>query len=153
LAGGPERGKLVGMSHVIHPRSPRETLCGWVHLPRFLDKIRLQLAGRLHADYRDNFTKGFDGRWLAAAGVDAVAFIEMVKGTLTDGEVADWVRQHAHKTEAERQAFAAWVLNYPPADDAAGQDRLRQRKEQAGLGHRDDVRTFVDFIDADEGRI
>jgi len=27
------------------------------------------------------------------------------------------------------------------------------RKEQAGLTHRDDIRCFVDFIDADEKRI
>ena len=32
-------------------------------------------------------------------------------------------------------------------------DRLRQRKEAAGLAHRDDLKNFVDFIDADEKRI
>jgi hypothetical protein len=31
--------------------------------------------------------------------------------------------------------------------------RLKWRKEQVGLAHRDDVQTFVDFIDADEKRI
>ena len=141
------------MSNLIHPRSPRETMCGWVHLPRFIDKTRLHLAGRLHADYRENFTKGFDGRWLAAAGVEAVDFIEVVKGTITDGEVADWVRTHVAKTEAEKRAFADWVLGYPAADDTAGQERLQMRKAQAGLAGRADVRTFVDFINADEGRI
>jgi len=30
---------------------------------------------------------------------------------------------------------------------------LKLRKEQAGLAHRDDIQTFVDFIDADEKRI
>lgn len=144
---------IQAMSNVIYPRSPRETMCGWVHLPRFVDKVRLELAGRLHADYRDNFTKGFDGRWLAAAGVDAVQFVEMVKGTITDGQVADWVRSHVHKPDAEKQAFAAWLLTYPPAEDAAGRERLRMRKEQAGLAQRADVQTFVDFIDADEGRL
>jgi hypothetical protein len=141
------------MSEPIYPRSPRETMCGWVHLPRFVDKIRLHLAGQLPADYQANFTKGFDGRWLAAAGVDAASFIEVVKHSITDGQVADWVRQHVRKSEAEKRAFADGVLGYPPADDAAGQTRLRERKQQAGLAHRDDVRTFVDFIDADEKRI
>jgi hypothetical protein len=32
-------------------------------------------------------------------------------------------------------------------------DRLKMRKEQAGLAHRDDLKTFVDYIDADEKRI
>ncbi len=141
------------MSHIIYPRSPRETMNGWVHLPRFIDKIRLHLAGKLHPDYEANFTKGFDGRWLAAAGVEAAEFVELVKHTLTDGEVSDWVRQHVKKSDADKRAFAASVLEYPGADDAAGRERLRLRKEQAGFAHRDDVRTFVDLIDADERRI
>src|SRR5438874_8807716 len=33
------------MSDLIYPRSPRETMCGWTHLPRYIDKIRLHLAG------------------------------------------------------------------------------------------------------------
>jgi hypothetical protein len=33
------------------------------------------------------------------------------------------------------------------------QARLKMRKEQAGLSHRDDIRIFVDFIDADEKRL
>ena len=49
-----------GMSDIIYPRSPRETMCGWPHLPRYIDKIRLHLAGKLHADYQPNFGKGFD---------------------------------------------------------------------------------------------
>src|SRR5262245_45913250 len=52
----------VVMSDIIYPRSPRETLCGWIHLPRYIDKIRLHLAGKLHADYRENLGKGFDER-------------------------------------------------------------------------------------------
>ena len=49
------------MSDIIYPRSPRETMDGWPHLPRYVDKIRLHLAGRLHPDYQPNFGKGFDG--------------------------------------------------------------------------------------------
>jgi hypothetical protein len=33
------------------------------------------------------------------------------------------------------------------------QDRLRQRKEAAGLAHRDDIKSFADFIEADEKRM
>ena len=44
------------------------------------------------------------------------------------------------------------MANYPKPDDAVAQDRLKQRKEAAGLGHRDDLKNFVDFIDADEKR-
>src|SRR5438093_250931 len=75
------------MSDLSYPRSPRETMCGWVHLPRFIDKIRLHLAGKLPPDYQANFCKGFDGRWLELAGVDAQQFIEVVRNSITDGEV------------------------------------------------------------------
>ncbi len=141
------------MSDIIYPRSPRETMCGWMHLPRFVDKIRLHLAGRLHADYQPNFCKGFDGLWLETAGVEAAKFIEVVKGTITDGEVCDWVLKNVKKTESAKQAHRERMLNYPRKDDEAMQARLKMRKEQGGLGHRDDVQTFVDFIDADEKRI
>jgi len=40
----------------------------------------------------------------------------------------------------------------PAANDADGIARLQQRKEQAGLGHRADIKNFVDYIDADEKR-
>lgn len=140
------------MSDLIYPRSPRETMCGWMHLPRYIDKIRLHLAGRLPADYQPNLGKGFDGSWLKAAGLTHDQMVEVVRGTITDGEVADWVRANVRRTDAEKRAHAEGMLNYPKPDDAAVQERLRQRKEAAGLGGRDDIRNFVDFIDADEKR-
>lgn len=141
------------MSNIIYPRSPRETMCGWMHLPRFVDKIRLHLAGKLHPDYQPNFCKGFDSTWLEMAGVDAKQFIEVVRNSITDGEVCDWVRQNVQKDESVKAAHRDRMLNYPKADDAAMQERLKSRKEAAGLGHRADIRTFVDYIDADEKRI
>lgn len=140
------------MSNLVYPRSPREMMAGWVHLPRFVDKIRLHLAGRLHPDYQANFTRGFDGAWLQAAGVTAEQMIEVVKNSLTDGEVCDWVRTRVQKTDAEKAAFNQMVLNRGNEDDAT-RARLRQRKQESGLGHRDDIRTFVELIEADEKRI
>jgi hypothetical protein len=140
------------MEKIIYPRSPREMMSGWVYLPRFVDKIRLHLAGKLHADYQENLTKGFDGAWLKAAGVPAETFIEVVKNSITDGEVADWVAQNVRKTEADKAALRDFILNRG-RDEEASKSRLKMRKEQAGLGHRDEIQTFVDFIDADEKRI
>ena len=74
------------MSDIIYPRSPRETMCGWMHLPRYIDKIRLHLAGKLHADYQPNFGKGFDGSWLKAAGIAHEQFVEVVKGIQLAGK-------------------------------------------------------------------
>ena len=140
------------MSDIIYPRSPRETMCGWCYLPRFVDKIRLHSAGKLHSDYQENFTKGFDGIWLKAAGITAEEFIAVVKNSITDGQVADWVRQNVKKTDAEKAAFCEFVLNRgTEGGDVTA--RLNMRKEQSGFTNRDDIKTFVDYIDADEKRI
>jgi len=140
------------MNEIIYPRSPREVMDGWVYLPRFVDKIRLHLAGKLHSDYQENFTKGFDGAWLKAAGVSANQFIDVVKNSITDGQVCDWVRKNVKKSDAEKAAFRNHIL-HRGTDDEEIKARLKMRKEQAGLAHRDDIKVFVDFIDADEKRI
>lgn len=140
------------MSDIIYPRSPRETMAGWMHLPRYIDKIRLHLAGKLHPDYQPNFGRGFDGWWLEASGVKAETLIDVVKRSVTDGEVCDWVLKNVSVPDSVKAAHALRMTDYPKADDETGQSRLKQRKEQAGLGARDDIRGFIDFIDADEGR-
>ena len=140
------------MSEIIYPRSPRESMSGWVFLPRFVDKIRLHLAGKLHADYQENFTKGFDGVWLKNSGVTAEQFIAVVKDTITDGQVADWVAKNVKKSDAEKAAHRDYIFNRG-TEGGEITERLKMRKAQIGISHRDDIKTFVDFIDADEKRI
>ena len=141
------------MSDIIYPRSSRETMDGWMHLPRYIDKIRLHLAGKLPADYQPNLGKGFDGMWLKAAGMTHEQMELVVKNSITDGQVCDWVGQNVKRTTAEKAAHRDDMLNRPRADDPAAQERLKQRKHQFGLAHRDDIKTFVDLNDADEKRI
>lgn len=141
------------MSNIIYPRSPRETIDGWHHLPRYLDKIRLHLAGKLHADYQENLGKGFDGMWLKAAGVTHEQMIEVVKNSVIDGEVCDWVHHHVKKSPAEKTALWQDVLSCPKAGDEAANARFKTRKKQSGIAHRDEIQCFVDYIDADEKRI
>jgi len=126
-------------------------MSGWVYLPRFVDKIRLHLAGKLHPDYQENFTRGFDGVWLEAAGVKAVDFIEVVRGAIIDGQVADWVTKNVKRTEAQKAAHRDKILNHGRQPEL--QERLKMRKAESGLSHRDDIQTFVDYIDADEKRM
>ena len=141
------------MSEPIYPRSPREAMAGWTYLPRFVDKIRLHLAGKLHKDYQENFCKGFDARWLKAAGVDPQKFIEVVKNSVTDGQVCDWVQKNIKQPDSVKAAHRDHLLNHPPKNDPEAQARLKMRKEESGLQNRDDIQTFVDYIDADEKRI
>jgi len=141
------------MSEIIYPRSPRESMDGWRHLPRYVDKIRLHLAGKLHSDYTGNLGKGFDGSWLKFAGVTHEQMVDVVKNSATDGQVYDWVRRNVKKSPAEKEACWQAILSHPKAGDADGAARLKMRKEQSGIANRDDIQTFVDYIDADEKRI
>jgi hypothetical protein len=140
------------MNEIIYPRSPRELMDGWPHLPRYIDKIRLHLAGKLHADYQPNLGKGFDEGWCKAAGVTHEQMVDLVKKSVTDGEICDWVRRNVKKPASEKAALLQRMLDYPKKDDAAMQERLKLRKQQSNLTHRDDIRCFVDYIDADEKR-
>ena len=87
------------------------------------------------------------------AGVKADQFTEVVKKTMTDGEVCDWVRQNAKQPDTVKAAHRERILNHPQPGNAEMEARLQQRKAAAGMGHRDEIKTFVDFIDADEKRL
>src|ERR1017187_7739286 len=116
------------MEKRICPRSPHETMDGWMYLPRYIDKIRLHLANKLHADYQENLGKGFDGMWLKCAGVTHEQMMDVVKKSTTDGEVCDWVRQNVKKSPAEKAAHWADVLSRPKAGDEAALARFKMRK-------------------------
>ena len=130
-------------------------MAGWIYLPRLIDKIRLNIAGKLHEDYLPNFLhRGFDAKWFETAGVDPDDFTALVAGSDTDGQVADWVCHNVIVSAETREAFNADVGNYGADEaDAELRARLAQRKEDVGMGDRNDIQCFVDFIDADEGRL
>jgi Domain of unknown function (DUF5069) len=144
---------IPAMSEIIYPRSARETMDGWRYLPRYIDKIRLHLAGKLHADYQDNLGKGFDAKWLAAAGVTHEQFVEVVKNTITDGEVYDWVHKNVKRTAEQKTAHWSDVLSRPLPQDEAAQARFEKRMADANIAHRTEIKCFVDYMDADEKRI
>jgi len=130
-------------------------MAGWAYLPRFIDKIRLSEARQLHEDYQPNYLhKGFDAKWLETAGLEAEEFVELVNTRSTDGQLCDWVRENVEADDSTKELFNDAVLNY--GSDEANTDlreRLATRKKEAGMGDRDDIQSFVDFIDADEGRL
>ncbi|HET7560595.1 MAG TPA: DUF5069 domain-containing protein [Limnochordia bacterium] len=131
------------------PRSPREQLAGYYHLPRLIDKARAHLAGTLPADYQNNFTKGFDQRFLDFTGIAAEAFIQAVAEHKTDEAIAGWVTQHAKThTPEELQAWNEDFRRLVPRDP----ERIVRMREAAGAADRTDVTTYFDLIDLDEGR-
>ena len=139
------------MSDTIYPRSPYEAMDSWVHLPRLVDKIRLHEASQLPDDYQPNYLhKGFDLAWFKASGVEPDTLVDVVKNSITDGQVSDWVKANVNASDEAKAALRDDLLSY--GTEGALLERLIQRKAESGLQDRDDIRNMFDYIDADEGR-
>jgi Domain of unknown function (DUF5069) len=76
------------------PRSPRETLAGYVLAARAVDKCRAVLLGWQGA-YHSNCP--LDQRWLTFAEIDYDAFRLFIATGATDDEIAAWIGEHAKK--------------------------------------------------------
>ena len=132
-------------------RSPRGRTRGLVYFGRMLDKIRLHAAGRLPAEYHDNLGGGFDEFCCKFLGIDYAALVDRTKAGGTDEEILDWCFAHGQPHDAhEISIWNAFMTKRGWNDEAA--ERLAMRKREAGWSRRDDIQTFFDFIDADEGR-
>ena len=76
------------------PRSPRETLAGYVLAARAVDKCRAVLVA-WQGDYQSNCP--LDQRWLKFAEIDYGAFRSFVATGATDDEIEAWIGEHAKK--------------------------------------------------------
>lgn len=98
------------------PRSPRETLAGYVVAARTLDKCRAVLAGS-NGEYL--YDCPLDRTFLDFAGIDAVAFKDFVATGATDSEVAAWITAHSKITdEKERVVWNNKLRHTRPCDMA-----------------------------------
>ena len=89
-------------------RGTPEVMGGWPHLPRYVDKIRLHLAGQLPSEYQELLGEQSDRRWLEAAGLTHAQMVDVVRGTLTDGQVCEWVRVHVIAFASPLVSRLAW---------------------------------------------
>ena len=139
------------MTDTIYPRSPYEVMDGWVHLPRLVDKIRLDEAGQLPEDYQPNYLhKGFDLAWFKASVVESDTLVGVVQNSITDGQGSDWGKANVNASDEAKAALRGKLLSY--GTEGALLELLIKRKAESGLQDRDDIRCMFDYIDADEGR-
>ena len=80
------------------PRSPRETLGGFVVAGRTLDKCRSVLAGT-NGEY--HFDCPLDQTFLEFVGISAEDFKTFVATGATDEEVAEWIKSNSKATDAQ----------------------------------------------------
>lgn len=85
------------------PRSPRETLGGYVFAARAVDKCRSALVG-WEGEYHPNCP--VDQRWLRFAEIDFDELKEFLATGATDDEVATWIGEHAK--DRPREEIIAW---------------------------------------------
>ena len=77
-----------------YPRSPRETLGGYVLAARCIDKCRAVLNGT-QGEY--HYACPLDQRWLKFSEINPEELKAFVATGATDDEIANWVQQHAKK--------------------------------------------------------
>ena len=135
----------------LHPRSPYEKLGGYVHLPRLIDKARLQRKGLL--DGYNYKTVGFDNHLLTFLKLDGDAFEEVANRLDNDEEILEWVQKNAAQNSPEQieQWNQAMTARHP--DTAAKKARFLHFLKEAGGEGRKDIRTYFDLIEFDEGRL
>jgi gluconokinase len=135
------------------PCSDYQKIKGLIYFARMLDKIRLHAAGELPPDYCVGVDEPdlFDARCTRFLGVD---YDQLAKRTLeggTDEEILDWCFVHGRRpSEEEIEIWNAFLAKRGWRD--AGSADLQLAKKRYGWGARDDIQTWVDLHDVDEGR-
>ncbi len=85
------------------PRSPRETLGGYVLAARCIDKCRATISG-INGEY--NFACPVDTQFLSFAEINPEELKSYVATGATDEEIGEWITQHARKRE--RKEIILW---------------------------------------------
>lgn len=136
-------------------RSPRDMVGGIYVFGRILDKIRLYAQEQaLPPGYHLGYLPGnrtFDERVCKFLGVDFHALTQRTLAGGTDEEIFEWCCQVGNRPSPEQIEIWNGFMFKRGWNDAASQG-LQANKVEAGLGHRDDIVTFFDLMDIEEGR-
>jgi hypothetical protein len=132
------------------PRSPRETLAGYVLAPRILDKFRAELVGTLGEYWTNRY---LDRLFFDFTGIDPQAFQAFVATGATDEEVAEWITQKAQPRE--KVEIVKWnnQLRYATLRDLPGEIQLFLDALIEKLPTHRPVYHVFDVFDLDEGRL
>jgi hypothetical protein len=130
-----------------YPRSPREKLAGYVHLPRMIDKCRATLAGT-EGDYI--YPCPMDQRLLDFTGITVEQFSDAVSGK-DDATVAEWFRQTAkpHSAIKIEQWNDTFLARGPDTDEKRAY--FKQQIDAIDPA-RTDITSWADLLDLDEKR-
>lgn len=134
-----------------YPRSPRETLAGYVIAARMLDKCRAVLAGTA-GEY--HFDCPLDNQFLGFTGIGAEQFKVFVATGAPDAEVATWIEQHSKIKE--RPEIVAWnnkLRATRPCDMPIELQQFLEGYIPKVVPKNRPVYVWFDVYDLEEGRI
>lgn len=133
------------------PRSPRETLGGYVIAARVLDKCRAFLSGTL-GEY--DFDCFMDNMFFGFAGIQAEDFKAFVATGASDEQVGEWIKAHAQ--QKERVEVVQWnnQCRYTTPKDMPERFQLFMEDYIAeNLPKGRPVYHVFDIFDLEEGRL
>lgn len=136
------------------PRSAYDQTQGLAFFPRTLDKIRLHAAGELPPDFHANLGQGADARLCRFLRIDYDKLRARTLAGGTDEEILEWCFENGRRlSEEDRLIYSKFSAKLGWRDDDIGAtQRLEKFKTEAGLEGRNDILTFFDFFEVDEGR-
>lgn len=135
-------------------RSPYDTVSGIVLVSRLIDKARLQAANQLPAGYHVGPMPGnrtFDDRFCRFIDLPYETFVESVLQGGTDEEILERCLSFGRRPDAEQIEIWNGFMTKRGWRDS-GTASLIRSKEEAGLAHREELVTFFDLMDVEEGR-
>jgi hypothetical protein len=126
---------------------------GLVFFARMLDKLRLHAAGQLSNGYNIGISEPscFDARFCRFWEVDYDRIREETLAGKSNEEVLTAILGSGPLNPERVLAWNALILKRGWRDDVSAE--LEEVKHAHGFSNRPDIQTFVDFHDADEGRI
>lgn len=140
------------MSCYTAPASPRDELEGMVYFVRLCSKIRLFAEGALDPDFHPNLGKAMDLWTCQFLHVEYDALKEVVLSGASDQEALEWCWENGtHPNENELGWWNSYMRNRGFRDDLS--DKLKFRKEESKWHDREEIKTFFDYLDADDGRL
>lgn len=139
------------MAATKYPPSPKAELDGLPYFPRLCAKIRMFAAGELPDDLHANLGLYMDLWVCEYLGVTYEELKNKVLAGADDVEALAYARETGTpRSELETRWFCGYFLTRGFRDDLS--ERLALRVSQSDFSERDDIMTFCDYIDVDEGR-
>jgi gluconokinase len=133
------------------PISAYQETSGMIYFARMLDKIRKHARGELRSDFHENLGRGFDAACADYLRVDYAALRDRVLEGGSDEEILNWCYEKGRRLNAQDLVIWNDFLRKRGWNDPVS-EKLTQRKQEAGLAHRDDIQTMAQFFEFDEGR-